>query len=180
MIFRYNESANILTLDPAFAKDQSTIWPCRQLYNGLIELDTNLQVQPCIAKRWNISPDGLTYTFTLRDDIYFHKNELFDRPDSTRRVVASDFVYSFNRITDPTVVSPGAWIFQNVAGLETPNDTTFVIHHTTDSIFVTMNGEIVDGTIELVNEETVSTKRILPMVLIVSILDLKIFSVVVV
>ena len=128
MIFRYNESANILTLDPAFAKDQSTIWPCRQLYNGLIELDTNLQVQPCIAKRWDISPDGLTYTFTLRDDIYFHKNELFDRPDSTRRVVASDFVYSFNRITDPTVVSPGAWIFQNVAGLETPNDTTFVIH----------------------------------------------------
>ena len=75
MIFRYNESANILTLDPAFAKDQSTIWPCRQLYNGLIELDTNLQVQPCIAKRWDISPDGLTYTFTLRDDIYFHKNE---------------------------------------------------------------------------------------------------------
>lgn len=140
MIFRYNESANILTLDPAFAKDQSTIWPCRQLYNGLIELDTNLQVQPCIAKRWDISPDGLTYTFTLRDDIYFHKNELFlgdketgdkeirQMPDSTRRVVASDFVYSFNRITDPSVVSPGAWIFQNVAGLETPNDTTFVIH----------------------------------------------------
>ena len=140
MIFRYNESANILTLDPAFAKDQSTIWPCRQLYNGLIELDTNLQVQPCIAKRWVISPDGLTYTFTLRDDIYFHKNELFigdketgdkeirQMPDSTRRVVASDFVYSFNRITDPSVVSPGAWIFQNVAGLETPNDTTFVIH----------------------------------------------------
>ena len=51
-IFRYNESAGIATLDPAFAKDQSIIWPCRQLYNGLIELDSNLEVQPSVAKSW--------------------------------------------------------------------------------------------------------------------------------
>ena len=49
MIFRYNETAGIATLDPAFAKDQSIIWPCRQLYNGLIELDTALEVQPSIT-----------------------------------------------------------------------------------------------------------------------------------
>lgn len=127
-IFRYNESAGIATLDPAFAKDQSIIWPCRQLYNGLIQLDTNLEVQPCIAKRWEISPDGLTYTFTLRDDVYFHKSPLFGTPDSTRLVVARDFRYSFNRIVDPDVASPGAWIFHDVAGIETPNDTTFIIH----------------------------------------------------
>ena len=127
MIFRYNECANITTLDPAFARDQSTIWPCRQLYNGLIQLDTALRVQPCIAKRWEISPDGLTYTFTLRNDIYFHKNELFATADSTRRVVAKDFQYSFSRITDPAVISPGAWIFSDVEHTEAPNDTTFVV-----------------------------------------------------
>ena len=127
MIFRYNESANITTLDPAFARDQSTIWPCRQLYNGLIELDTNLEVRPCIAKRWNISEDGLTYTFTLREDVCFHKNELFGTPDSTRRVVASDFAYSFARITDPSIASPGAWIFSDVEGTEAVDDTTFVV-----------------------------------------------------
>ena len=127
-IFHYNESAGIATLDPAFAKDQSIIWPCRQLYNGLIQLDEELNVQPCIAKRWEISPDGLTYTFTLRDDVYFHKSPLFCTPDSTRRVVASDFRYSFNRIVDPDVASPGAWIFKDVAGLETPDDTTLIIH----------------------------------------------------
>ncbi len=127
MIFRYNECANITTLDPAFARDQSTIWPCRQLYNGLIQLDTALRVQPCIAKRWEISPDGLTYTFTLRNDIYFHKNELFANADSTRRVVAKDFQYSFSRITDPAVISPGAWIFSDVEHTEAPNDTTFVV-----------------------------------------------------
>ncbi|MBP5677484.1 MAG: ABC transporter substrate-binding protein [Bacteroidales bacterium] len=152
-IFRYNESAGIATLDPAFAKDQSIIWPCRQLYNGLIQLDTALQVQPCIAKRWTVSTDGLTYTFILRDDVYFHKNALFTHSsdncasssspklgevdvqrtdggvcqDSTRRVVADDFVYSFNRILDPSVASPGAWIFRDVERFEATNDTTFVI-----------------------------------------------------
>lgn len=127
MIFRYNESAGIATLDPAFAKDQSIIWPCRQLYNGLVQLDSALQVKPCIAKRWSVSPDGLTYTFILRDDVYFHKSALFATKDSTRRVVAEDFVYSFRRITDPEVSSPGAWIFHNLSSLEAPDDTTFVV-----------------------------------------------------
>lgn len=119
MIFRYNESAGISTLDPAFAKDQSIIWACRQLYNGLIELDTALQVQPALAKRWSISDDGLTYTFTLRSDVRFHNG---------RRLVASDFEYSFRRIIDPEVMSPGAWIFHDVESFKALNDTTFQIH----------------------------------------------------
>lgn len=136
-IFRYNESAGIATLDPAFAKDQSVIWPCRQLYNGLVELSTfdegdsaadrSMTVQPSIAKRWEVSEDGLNYTFTLRDDVYFHKNALFANADSTRRVVAADFVYSFGRITDPSVASPGAWIFSDVKHVEALDDTTLTI-----------------------------------------------------
>jgi peptide/nickel transport system substrate-binding protein len=131
MIFRYNESAGIATLDPAFAKDQSIIWPCRQLYNGLVELSTSekgdgsMEVQPSIAKSWTISPDGLIYTFTLRDDVFFHKNELFK--ENTRRVTASDFVYSFQRIIDPKVLSPGAWVLSEVDTFYAENDTTFVI-----------------------------------------------------
>ena len=126
-IFRYNESAGITTLDPAFAKDQALGWACRQMYNGLVQLDSALQVQPCIAKRWSISPDGRTYTFTLRQDVFFHKNALFSTPDSTRQVVAKDFVYSFNRLLDPAVASPGAWIFREVNCFEAPNDSTFII-----------------------------------------------------
>ena len=118
MIFRYNESAGIATLDPAFAKDQSIIWPCRQLYNGLIELDSNLEVQPSIAKRWDIAPDGLTYRFVIRDDVRFHNGRI---------VTADDFAYSFSRIVDPSVASPGAWIFSDVDSFTATNDTTFVI-----------------------------------------------------
>ena len=155
MIFRYNETVGIASLDPAFAKDQSTIWPCKQLYNGLVELSTSeagddaIQVEPSIAKYWDISSDGLTYTFTLRNDVYFHKNPLFTSSashhssshslslpltpshsqdiDSTRRVVASDFVYSFRRIIDPAVLSPGAWVLSEVDTFYAANDTTFII-----------------------------------------------------
>ena len=94
MIFRYNEAAGITTLDPAYSKNQALNWACSQLYNGLIQLDGNLNPQPCLAKSWTISSDGRTYTFTLRDDVFFHKNALFGTPDSTRRVVAADFVYT--------------------------------------------------------------------------------------
>ena len=130
-IFRYNESAGIASLDPAFAKDQAMIWASQQLFNGLVQLDTNLQVQPAIAKRWHISPDGKTYTFTLRNDVYFHRDKLFK--NGRRKVVASDFVYSFARIVDEKVASPGRWIFDEVLvengqyAFFAPNDTTFVV-----------------------------------------------------
>ena len=129
MIFRYNESAGLSTLDPAFAKDQAHIWVCGQLYDGLIQLDSSLTPQPALAKRWAISDDGLTYTFILRNDVRFHKSEWFGTADSTRRLVANDVVYSFNRILDPKIASPGLWIFESVAdnGFSAPNDTTFVI-----------------------------------------------------
>lgn len=131
-IFKYNESAGISSLDPAFAKDQAMIWATSQLFNGLIQLDSNLNVQPCIAHSWQISPDGKTYTFYLRNDVFFHPSTCF--ADSTRKVVASDFVYSFNRILDEKVASPGRWIFNEVdynnstPAFSAPNDSTFVIH----------------------------------------------------
>jgi len=108
--FRYNETSGINSLDPAFAKDQATIWATTQLYDGLVQVDENLQVQPAIAKSWSISDDGLTYTFTLREDVYFHDHELFANGKG-RKVNAADVVYSFSRIIDEKVASTGRWIF---------------------------------------------------------------------
>lgn len=131
IIFRYNEAAGIVNLDPAFARDQAHIWVCNQLYNGLVQLDDSLNVLPSIAKRWDISEDGLAYTFHLRNDVYFHNSEVFK--NGTRKVSASDFVYSFNRLVDPATASPGAWVFANIDrfngkyAFEAENDTTLVI-----------------------------------------------------
>ncbi len=112
-VFRYNEAAGILTLDPAFAKDLPHIWACNQLYNSLLEFDSMMQIKPSLAKDWKISEDGLDYTFFLRRDVYFHDHPVFD--GKRRRLVAHDFVYSFNRLVDPALASPGRWIFNHVA-----------------------------------------------------------------
>lgn len=133
MIFHYNESNGIQTLDPAYASGQAVIWPCNQLYNGLVDLDDSLNIVPAIAKSWTISDDGLLYTFTLRDDVTFHNTDVY--PFKEKRIVtAQDFVYSFSRILDSEVASPGAWIFQKVkrdekgrAAFRALNDTTFQI-----------------------------------------------------
>lgn len=112
-VFRYNEASGIVSLDPAFAKDQACIWACNQLYNGLVQLDDELHVLPCIARSWEISDSGKLYTFHLRTDVFFHDHEIFPNGKG-RKVIASDFVFSFKRIIDPKVASPGAWIFNNV------------------------------------------------------------------
>ena len=125
-VFRYNEHKNIGSLDPAFAKDLSDIWAANQLFNGLVQMDDSLIVQPSIAKTWHISQDALSYTFTLRNDVYFHKHSLFGS-DSTRTVTAKDFEYSFNRLNDKQVASPGSWVLGKVESFNAVNDSTFNI-----------------------------------------------------
>ena len=134
-VFRYNEASGLTSLDPAFAKDQSIIWPCLEIYNGLVQLDTGLRIIPCIAHSWEISDSGKTYIFHLRNDVYFHRNSSFLNPDSTRKVIADDFIFSLQRLIDPKLTSPGSWVMKNVlndgegnlTGVTTPNDSTLVI-----------------------------------------------------
>ena len=126
-VFRYNEHSNINSLDPAFSKDLRTIWATTQLFNGLVQLDESLHVKPDIAKNWSISEDGKTYEFNLRKDVKFHKHILFGK-DSTRTVNAKDFEYSFNRLLDPKVASPGKWVLEFVDDFFVKNDSTFVIN----------------------------------------------------
>ncbi len=133
MIFRYNESSGIQSLDPAYASGQSTIWGCNQLYNGLVDLNDTLAIVPAIAKYWTISDEGRCYTFILRDDVFFHQTDFYDFKRE-RKVTAHDFVYSFKRIVSREVASPGAWIFQKVHrdekgdfGFYALNDSTFQI-----------------------------------------------------
>ena len=125
-IFRYNESTTLSSLDPAFAKDKATIWATSQLFNGLVKMDNQSRIVPSIAEDWDISSDGKSYRFYIRDDIYFHDHNLFEHGKG-RKVVAADFTYSFDRILDHNVASPGSWIFNNVESYYAVNDTTFEI-----------------------------------------------------
>lgn len=126
LVFRYNEHANITSLDPAFAKDQRNIWACNQLYNSLIQLDDELNTQPDIAKTWEVSNDAKIYTFHLRKDVSFHEHSIFGA-EKTRKVTAKDAVYSLERLTDSKIASPGSWVMQQVKNISAKNDSTLVI-----------------------------------------------------
>ncbi|MDC8000448.1 ABC transporter substrate-binding protein [Aequorivita todarodis] len=133
LVFRYNEHGNIPTLDPAFARNSQAIWPDNQLYNGLVQLDDSLNIKPDIAQSWTIDDSTNTYTFTLRNDVYFHQNVAFAKMDPdglpryTRKVIASDFVYSFDRLTDEKVASSGSWVMNYVEKYWAEDDHTFII-----------------------------------------------------
>jgi len=129
-IFNINLDEGLSSLDPAFSRNQFAIWMNNALYNGLVQVNDSLQTVPCIAKSWEISPDGQLYTFHLRNDVYFQDDPLF-KNGRGRRAVASDFVYSFGRLIDPKIASSGSWIFSDkVAGKQAfnaLNDSTLQI-----------------------------------------------------
>src|SRR5690606_37659912 len=83
------------SLDPALVKDLASMFLLRQVYAGLTRLDDELQPIPGLAERIEISPDGLTYRFTLRDQAYFHNG---------RPITAEDVEFSLTRALDLATV----------------------------------------------------------------------------
>ena len=128
-VFHINlSSGNLEAIDPAFAKDLYQIWINHMVYNTLVETDEHLHVIPSLAKTWEVSTDGLVCTFHLRNDVYFHDNPVFANGKG-RKLVASDIVYTFTRLTDPVTAATGAWIFNGRVAEKEPfkaiDDTTF-------------------------------------------------------
>lgn len=133
-VFNLNLSSGSLeSLDPAYAKDLYTMWTTHMLYNTLVETDSGLYLKPSLARSWEVSPDGLSYTFHLQSGVYFHPNALFAQAGN-RQMTAADVAYSFSRIIDPAVASPGAWIFnghvRDSSAFEAKDDSTFILHLT--------------------------------------------------
>lgn len=128
-VFRLNLSSGSLeSLDPAYAKDLYTMWTTHMLYNTLVETDEQLYLKPSLAKSWSISEDGLSYTFHLRTDVFFHPHPLLPKG---RKMNAADVAYSFARIIDPEMASSGAWIFnghiKDKNAFIAKDDSTFVL-----------------------------------------------------
>ncbi len=84
-------------LDPIQVGDEATSTYIAEIFGGLVTLDLDLKPQPDIALKWDISADGKTYTFKLRDNVVFHNR---------RRVTAADIKYSIERAADPANSSP--------------------------------------------------------------------------
>ena len=76
------------TLDPGVSGESTSHEYIMQIFGGLVRLDDDLEPVPDIAQRWDLSEDGRTYTFYLREDVRFHDGS---------EVRASDFEYSWER-----------------------------------------------------------------------------------
>ena len=104
------------------------MWPVHQLFNTLVENDGDTKTRGSLAKNWDISGDRLEYIFHLRTDVSFHDNDAFENGKG-RKMTASDVAYSFKRIIDPKIASPGFYIFNNVVdsvdGFKAIDDSTF-------------------------------------------------------
>ncbi|MDD5127791.1 MAG: peptide ABC transporter substrate-binding protein [Dehalococcoidales bacterium] len=85
-----------LTLDPGVSGDATSHSYITQIFNGLVRLNDNLEPVADIARDWQVSADGRTYTFNLRQDVRFHDG---------RGVKASDFKFSWERACNPAIRS---------------------------------------------------------------------------
>ncbi|GIV95684.1 MAG: ABC transporter substrate-binding protein [Herpetosiphonaceae bacterium] len=90
---------DLISLDPTAPVNSASVTVIGFVFSGLIKLDEHLEVQPDGASSWEVSPDGTTYTFTIRENLKF--------ADGTP-VTAHDFVYSINRALKPETASFGA------------------------------------------------------------------------
>jgi ABC-type transport system substrate-binding protein len=101
---------DVATLDPAIGYDWQNWSMIKSLFDGLMDyVPGTTELRPGLAESYEISEDGLTYTFKLRAGVKFHNG---------REMTAEDVKYSLDRVTNPETQSPGAGFFGAIAGFE--------------------------------------------------------------
>ena len=108
---------NASTVSPYTHFNDADWWWQAGVYEPLVWLnDTNGAFEPMIAKEWSVSEDGKTYTFKLRDDVFFHNGE---------KLTAEDVVFSFNLAKESAILKNFTAPFDSV---EAADPATFVVH----------------------------------------------------
>ena len=101
---------DVSTLDPAIGYDWQNWSMIKSLFSRLMDYKPGTtELAPDLAESYDISADGLTYTFKLRHGVKFHNG---------REMTADDVAYSYNRTVDPKTQSPGAGFFKSIAGYD--------------------------------------------------------------
>ena len=100
------------------------------VYEGLFRLADSGDVEEVLVESYEISDDGLTYTFTLRDGVTFHSGD---------PLTAADVKYSIERVTAPESQSSRRNSLSTIAGIEAPDDLTVVVTLSERSISLPYN-----------------------------------------
>jgi len=108
-IFKYDIPVNPQTLDPQTATGQTAALLIANLYDGLLKIDSDGSIVANVASEYFISEDGLTYTFLLREDVFWYYDG-----DYSVQLTARDFVFAFRRLFNPAVKSENARLFYSI------------------------------------------------------------------
>ena len=101
---------DVATLDPAIGYDWQNWSMIKSLYDGLMDYTPGTtELRPGLAESYEISEDGMTFTFKLREGVLFHNG---------REMTGDDVKYSLDRVTNPETQSPGAGFFGSIAGYD--------------------------------------------------------------
>ena len=101
---------DVATLDPAIGYDWQNWSMIKSLFDGLMDYEPGTTIlKPDLAESYEISPDGQTFTFKLRQGVKFHNG---------REMTADDVKYSIDRVVDPKTQSPGSGFFASIKGYD--------------------------------------------------------------
>ncbi|MDR2558294.1 MAG: ABC transporter substrate-binding protein [Oscillospiraceae bacterium] len=108
-VFKYDIPANPRTLDPQTANCRVSALLIANLFDGLLQVENDGRITANVAAEYFISENELTYTFLLRDDVYWY----FDG-DYSVKCTAYDFVFAFRRLFNPAIKSENAELFYSI------------------------------------------------------------------
>ncbi|MBI2027694.1 MAG: peptide ABC transporter substrate-binding protein [Deltaproteobacteria bacterium] len=111
-VFSFRLRTDPPTFDWSLATDAVSIDVIENIMDGLLQYDDNLEPIPAIAKSWDVSHDGKTFTFHLRNDVYWTDGKV---------VTAHDFEYSWKRFLNPKTAAEYAYFLYDVQGAEDYN-----------------------------------------------------------
>ncbi|QBF32016.1 ABC transporter substrate-binding protein [Thalassococcus sp. S3] len=121
------------------------------IYESLTTVSESGEILPALAESWEVSEDGLTYTFNLVEGALFHDGSTFD---------ADDVKFTFDRAMAEDSVNPSKGIFEPIASVETPDAGTVVITLSQPDAFFLFN--IAQGDASIVAPETAETNTTNP------------------
>jgi len=111
-------SGNPDTLDPQKTAGTLTFQVVKSFYDTLVEPDQSGKIVPALAESWSVSPDGLTWTFKLRQNVVFHNGQQF---------TSKDVKATLDRIMDEKTASPKRSEFAAIKNIRTPDAYTVVL-----------------------------------------------------
>ncbi len=121
----WNLSTEPPTADPALATDTTSVFVDTQLFQGLATFDEKANVVPALATKWEVSDDGLTWTFHMRKDgVWVKYNPAKNQFKELGPVTAFDVEYGVKRTLDPKTASDYAYVLYIIKNAEGFNEGT--------------------------------------------------------